>query len=125
MNILRKAAANSFQGSHRLNKFQNTFFNINKRLFSEKTEFETILVSRKEEKIELIQLNRPKALNALCDQLFNELLQAVQNADKDPNVSCIVLTGSDKAFAAGADIKEMKDKQFSEAYSMDMLGWWD
>jgi enoyl-CoA hydratase/carnithine racemase len=40
-------------------------------------------------------------------------------------VSCIVLTGSDKAFAAGADIKEMKDKQFSEAYSMDMLGWWD
>ena len=40
-------------------------------------------------------------------------------------MSCIVLTGSDKAFAAGADIKEMKDKEFSEAYSMDMLGWWD
>lgn len=83
---------------------------MNNRLFSDKINFETIIVSRKEEKIELIQLNRPKALNALCDQLFNELLQAVQNADKDPSVNCIVLTGSDKAFAAGADIKEMKDK---------------
>jgi enoyl-CoA hydratase/carnithine racemase len=48
-------------------------------------------------------------LNALCDALFVELVEAVKAADKDPTVSCMVLTGSEKAFAAGADIKEMKD----------------
>ena len=82
-------------------------------------------MERREDKIEFIQLNRPKALNALCDALFHELRDAVQVADADSDVSCIVLTGSEKAFAAGADIKEMKDKTFSEAYGSDMLGWWD
>lgn len=45
--------------------------------------------------------------------------------DKDPEIGCIVLTGSEKAFAAGADIKEMKDKQFPETYLTDMLSWWE
>jgi enoyl-CoA hydratase len=79
----------------------------NLRFFS--ATFENIKVTRHEESVTLIELNRPKALNALCDALFVELVEAVKAADKDPTVSCMVLTGSEKAFAAGADIKEMKD----------------
>lgn len=87
--------------------------------------YENILVERREDSIEFIQLNRPKALNALCDALFTELADAVKKADQDPAVSAIVLTGSEKAFAAGADIKEMKDKDYTETYMTDMLGWWN
>ena len=87
--------------------------------------YENIKVSTKDEKITLIELHRPKALNALCDALFSELMDAVKKADKDPKISCMVLTGSEKAFAAGADIKEMKDKFYPETYMTDMLGWWD
>jgi enoyl-CoA hydratase/carnithine racemase len=57
--------------------------------------------------------------------LFTELAEAVKAADQDPSVSCIVLTGNEKAFAAGADIKEMKDKEYTETYMTDMLGWWN
>jgi enoyl-CoA hydratase/carnithine racemase len=81
-------------------------------------------VEQREENIAFIQLNRPKALNALCDALFVELSAAIKEADSDPNTSAIVLTGSEKAFAAGADIKEMKDKEFTETYTTNMLGWW-
>ena len=70
-------------------------------------------------------MNRPKALNALCNELFAELAEAVKEANEDSNVSCIVLTGSEKAFAAGADIKEMADKTFHDTYTSNMLGWWD
>jgi enoyl-CoA hydratase/carnithine racemase len=56
----------------------------------------------------VITLNRPKALNALCYALFKELIEAARNFDKDPAIHAIVLTGSQKAFAAGADIKEME-----------------
>lgn len=59
--------------------------------------------------VALVTLNRPKALNALCYSLFSDLNRALTELDKDKNVSAIVLTGSEKAFAAGADIKEMKD----------------
>jgi enoyl-CoA hydratase len=59
--------------------------------------------------VALVTLNRPKALNALCYALFSDLNRALMELDKDKNVSAIVLTGSEKAFAAGADIKEMKD----------------
>jgi enoyl-CoA hydratase len=78
------------------------------RCFSAAT-YENLLVEQKEDSICFIQLNRPKALNALCNSLFEELIKAVKEADKDPSTSAIVLTGSEKAFAAGADIKEMKD----------------
>ncbi|OZJ06541.1 Enoyl-CoA hydratase, mitochondrial [Bifiguratus adelaidae] len=75
-------------------------------------------------KVGLVTLNRPKALNALCNDLFVELNQALENYDNDPNVGCIVLTGSEKAFAAGADIKEMKDKEGIENYKNNFLGHW-
>ena len=94
------------------------------RCFSAAT-YQNLLVEQKEGSICVIQLNRPKALNALCNDLFDELIQAVKAADKDPNTSAIVLTGSEKAFAAGADIKEMKDQRFVDTYMTDMLGWWD
>jgi len=97
---------------------------ITSRMFS--TGYSNIIVERKENnKVEFIQLNRPKALNALCDALFEELIVALKNADADPEVHAIVLTGSEKAFAAGADIKEMCDKDYSTTYGTDMLGWWD
>ena len=61
-------------------------------------------------RVGLIRLNRPQALNALCDQLMDELGRQLLAFDADPAVGAVVLTGSDKAFAAGADIKEMKDR---------------
>ena len=66
----------------------------------------------------LIRLNRPQALNALCDQLMIELGTALRAFDKDPAIAAIVITGSEKAFAAGADIKEMKDRNFRASISM-------
>jgi len=68
----------------------------------------------KKEKVGVVTLNRPKALNALCQQLVSELAAALKSFDADPDVGCIILTGSKKAFAAGADIKEMVDKTFVE-----------
>lgn len=64
----------------------------------------------------LITLNRPKALNALCDDLFTDLIHASTALDQDDEIGCLVLTGSTKAFAAGADISEMKDRTFDYAY---------
>lgn len=64
----------------------------------------------------LLTLDRPKALNALCDGLFADLLHAARALDDDDEIGCMVLTGSQKAFAAGADISEMKDKTFDHAY---------
>lgn len=72
----------------------------------------------------LITLNRPQALNAINRQLTSELLQEVARADVDPAVRCLVLTGSTKAFAAGADIKEMQQKSYSEMYSADWFAQW-
>ena len=61
-------------------------------------------------RVGIIRLNRPKALNALCADLVRELGQALDGFEADRGIGCMVLTGSDKAFAAGADIKEMTDK---------------
>jgi enoyl-CoA hydratase len=72
-------------------------------------------------RVGLITLNRPKALNALCDQLMEELGQALRAFDADATVGAIVLTGSEKAFAAGADIKEMKDRTYPGVYSDDFI----
>jgi 1,4-dihydroxy-2-naphthoyl-CoA synthase len=66
--------------------------------------------------VALITLNRPQALNALCDALFEDLIHAATAVDSDDSIGCLVLTGSTKAFAAGADISEMKDKTFDYAY---------
>ena len=69
--------------------------------------------------VRLVRLNRPKALNALNLALIRELAAALRAADEDDAVGCIVLTGSERAFAAGADIKEMAGLTFAEAYARD------
>ncbi len=73
-------------------------------------------------RVGVIRLNRPQALNALCDQLMDELGRALLAFDADPAIAAIVLTGSEKAFAAGADIKEMKDRSFPAVYRDDWIG---
>ena len=70
----------------------------------------------------LIRLNRPQALNALCDQLMEELGRALRGFDDDPDIAAIVLTGSEKAFAAGADIKEMQGRGYPAVYLDDFIG---
>lgn len=83
--------------------------------------YETLIVDI-EDHIALIKLNRPEALNALNSTLLAELAKALKSADENDKVRCIVLTGSEKAFAAGADIKEMAEKTFVDVYSEDMFG---
>jgi enoyl-CoA hydratase len=77
--------------------------------------FETLIVER-EDKVALIRLNRPKALNALNSQLLGELACALAELEADAGVNCVVLTGSDRAFAAGADIKEMSDQSYAQMF---------
>ena len=75
-------------------------------------------------KVGVITLNRPKALNALNEALIGELSQALDAFEVDDLIGCIVLTGSDKAFAAGADIKEMQAKTFMDAFGGNFLHNW-
>jgi Enoyl-CoA hydratase/carnithine racemase len=82
--------------------------------------FETILV-RHEGSVAVIQLNRPEALNAFNAQLMNELGDAVHDAEHDDTIKVVIITGSQKAFAAGADIKEMMVKDFSQVYNEDFI----
>jgi enoyl-CoA hydratase len=86
--------------------------------------YQDIIVEKKA-RVGIITFNRPKALNALCDSLVAELGSALDEMEADPEIGAVVLTGSDKAFAAGADIKEMKDKTFVDAYRSDFIthGW--
>lgn len=72
----------------------------------------------------MITLNRPKALNALCDGLLEDLIHAAKAFDKDDGVGAIVLTGSPKAFAAGADIKEMKSRNYVDSYLSNQFKNW-
>ncbi|MAW51305.1 MAG: enoyl-CoA hydratase [Geminicoccus sp.] len=88
------------------------------------SDFENILVSQ-EGRVKVVQLNRPKALNALNMPLMLEVLSVCQAADRDETVGCIVLKGSEKAFAAGADITEMADKDFEHMYGVNPFGEWD
>ncbi len=83
--------------------------------------FETIIVET-EDHVTLIKLNRPDAMNALNDQLLGELLTALTDAQQNEKVRCIIITGSDKAFAAGADIKMMAEKSFVDVFSEDLFG---
>jgi len=75
-------------------------------------------------KVGIIRLNRPQALNALNAALMTELSGAIDGFEIDPLVSCMVITGSDKAFAAGADIKEMANKSYMDAFFSDFAGAW-
>ena len=72
-----------------------------------------------------IQLNRPEALNALNNELMSELLSVLQSADNDKFIGCSIITGSEKAFAAGADIKEMADASAMEMLIRDQFVTWD
>ncbi len=82
--------------------------------------YETLIVET-EEHVTTIRLNRPDALNALNIELLRELAQAIGEAADNDSVRCIVLTGSEKAFAAGADIKEMADKTFVDVLTEDLF----
>jgi len=79
------------------------------------------ILAEKKGRVGLITLNRPKALNALCTPLIDELGAALAGFEADSEVGCIVLTGSEKAFAAGADIKEMSERDFIDVYSNDFI----
>ena len=88
------------------------------------SDHETIIVTSADG-VGVITLNRPKALNALNTTLMNEVVSAAEQFDADPEIGAIVITGSERAFAAGADIKEMADKTFSEVVSESFFGAWD
>ena len=82
--------------------------------------YENIIVERRGH-VGLITLNRPKALNALCVALVDELGQAIKDFEQDDDIRALVVTGSEKAFAAGADIKEMADKDFKDVFLEDFI----
>ena len=83
--------------------------------------YKTLIVEI-EDSVALIRLNRPDALNALNAALMAELATALTAADSNDHVRCIVLTGSEKAFAAGADVREMADKSFVDVFADDLFG---
>ncbi len=85
--------------------------------------YETILVDR-DGRVGTITLNRPQALNALNSQVMNEVTAAAAEFDADPGIGAIIITGSAKAFAAGADIKEMADLSFAEVFAADFFAAW-
>ncbi len=87
-------------------------------------EYETILVEQRDA-VTLVTLNRPQALNALNSQVLADLIAAFTIYDADEGQRCLVLTGSEKAFAAGADIKEMSSQGFAEMYGSNFFGGWE
>lgn len=76
-------------------------------------------------RVVIITLNRPKALNALNSELMQEMVSVMQKLDKDPSVGCFVITGSKKAFAAGADIKEMENKSYMDMFHENYFAAWE
>eukprot|EP00547_Thalassionema_nitzschioides_P001749 CAMPEP_0194216686 /NCGR_PEP_ID=MMETSP0156-20130528/19504_1 /TAXON_ID=33649 /ORGANISM="Thalassionema nitzschioides, Strain L26-B" /LENGTH=299 /DNA_ID=CAMNT_0038945515 /DNA_START=73 /DNA_END=972 /DNA_ORIENTATION=- len=129
--MIRSAFAKALLSSRR-NTINNCFL---LRYFSSpslKDSYEHVLVEKRLPEtnangtngVGIITLNRPKALNALCDGLFDDLIHAARALDRDDEVGCMVLTGSPKAFAAGADISEMSQQEFVDVYSVDMFSQW-
>ncbi len=86
--------------------------------------YENIIVETKG-RVGIVRLNRPKALNALNAALINELGQAVDAFEADAGIGCILITGSEKAFAAGADIKEMQNFNYPDTYLKDFIQSWE
>jgi enoyl-CoA hydratase len=86
--------------------------------------YQNILVETRG-KVGLVTLNRPQALNALNQALIDELGQALDRFEADDTIGCIVLTGSEKAFAAGADIKEMQTKSYMDVYMGNFIASWE
>jgi enoyl-CoA hydratase len=87
-------------------------------------DYETLLVDRRDA-VTLVTINRPQALNALNSTVLKELIDVFAAYDADPEQRCLVLTGSDKAFAAGADIKEMSSQVFADMYREDFFAGWE
>ncbi len=83
-----------------------------------------ILVERID-RVVLVRINRPKVLNALSSEVMNELVETLEPLDRDPEVGCIVLTGNERAFAAGADIKELESKDYMDMFHEDFMAGWD
>lgn len=90
----------------------------------EERAWSTLLV-RREGRVGVVQLNRPQALNALSAELMGELLQALQAFDADVEIGCLVVTGSERAFAAGADLRQMAGAGATEMLSSPLIGAWD
>jgi enoyl-CoA hydratase len=88
------------------------------------SDYNTILVEQRGA-VTLVTLNRPQALNALNSEVLKELIEAFSAYDSDDSQRCLVLTGSEKAFAAGADIKEMQQQLFPDMYSSDFFAGWE
>lgn len=86
--------------------------------------YKNIITEVTRESVALIRLNRPKALNALSSPLMAEVNDACRSFDMDDSIGAIIITGSERSFAAGADIKEMAEMQFPATYTKDMLGDW-
>jgi enoyl-CoA hydratase/carnithine racemase len=84
-------------------------------------DYSTLIVERPEDGVLLVRLNRPDALNALNSTLLTELAGVVREAEADDGVRCLVITGSERAFAAGADIKEMAPKSYAEMFKADFF----
>ena len=85
---------------------------------------DTVLVEQYD-RVVLLTLNRPNALNALNNEMMRAMIDTLVPLDKDPNVGCFVLTGSKKAFAAGADIKELADNSYVDVFHRDLLAEWN
>ena len=88
-------------------------------------DYETLLVEQRDGGVTLITLNRPQALNALNNQVLGELVAVLQAFDADASQGCAVLTGSEKAFAAGADIKEMQPQSFGDMFGDNYFAGWE
>ncbi|MGW0183397.1 enoyl-CoA hydratase-related protein, partial [Nocardia sp. NPDC003345] len=88
------------------------------------TDFETILLERKDG-VALITLNRPKALNALNAQVLDDVIAALDEVERDDEIGAVVITGSERAFAAGADIKEMQPKSYMDMFLDDYFARWE
>ena len=86
--------------------------------------YQTILVERAD-RVGIITLNRPKALNALNGQVMDEVTAAAKELDDDPGIGAIIVTGNEKAFAAGADIKEMAGLSFADVFGSDFFAKWN
>ncbi|MEM9487840.1 MAG: enoyl-CoA hydratase-related protein, partial [Myxococcota bacterium] len=84
----------------------------------------SILIER-DGPVAVIRLNRPRALNALNSQMMREMVRALGELDRDPDVGCFVITGSERAFAAGADIKELAGKSYMDMFHDDFFAGWD
>jgi enoyl-CoA hydratase len=84
----------------------------------------SIIVERKG-RVVIVRLNRPQVLNALNSEVMHETISTMQVLDRDPDVGCFVITGSDRAFAAGADIKELEAKSYQDMFREDFLSGWE